>query len=102
MKKDKSKSRLVLVIVLAYVAGNILLFLVNPFASPWHYHTHDPVPITVATPDDAALSLTQITRILEEIDLAYGARKPTESEQAKFTAMRVVSLVFFAQPLRFT
>ena len=95
MAKKKSRPiRLFVFIVLVYVFGNILFFLLNPFSSPWHYHTVDPEPIPVTRQDDITLSVNEITRILDEIDLAYGARKPTTAEQAKSTTMSVVSLVF--------
>jgi len=85
----------VLSIILAYLVGNVVLFLVNPYASPWHYHTHDPVPINVVQPGDSALSLREITGVLAAIDLAYDGRKPTALEEARILALQGVSLVFF-------
>ena len=77
-----------------YVCLNIALFVINPYASPWHYLDHDPVPLEVTTPDDRALSLSEITKILDEIDLAYGAREPTRMEQVERKRLQLMGLVF--------
>lgn len=82
-------------IVLVYVIGNVVLFLINPYSSAWHYENHKPVPIEVMQPGDSALSLSQITDVMAAIDLAYGARKPTAQEQAGIVAIQGVAIVFF-------
>ena len=94
--KNKSKSRRnFILITVAYIIGNITLFFINPFASSWHYHTHKPVPIPVTQQHDINLSVNDITKILDEIDLVYRSRERTSAEQAKYTAMSVVSYIFF-------
>lgn len=82
-------------ILLLYILANILFFLIDPFSSPWHYHDHEPVPISVIETGDDALTVKEITRILDEIDLAYKGREHTSVEQAKLLAMNVVGMVLF-------
>ncbi len=95
-KKKKRRRRAILVrIAQVYIFGNILFFILNPFASPWHYQTRDPEPITVTQRTDSNLSVNEISRVLDEIDLHYGARKPSEFDIARYTIRRVVTVVFF-------
>ena len=94
--KKRSKLRLIFVFTgLGYICANILFFLLNPGSSPWHYHSHNPEPIAVASEDDSNLSLVQISKILDEIDLAYGARERSAYEQARQAILRGASLVLF-------
>lgn len=95
MEESKSKTNWILRIILAYVVGNVVLFLVNPYSSPWHCKTHHPLPINVVQPGDSALSLREITGVLADIDLAYAGRTPTAIEEARIVALRGGALVFF-------
>ncbi len=87
--------RRTLVILAIYALANIAFFLANPFASPWHYRDHDPVPLEVERLEDRQLSTGDIVEILDEIDLAYGAREPTAGEQVGQVTKLGVGLVFF-------
>ncbi len=92
--KQKQKSRLVLHLVIVYLVANVLLFLFDPYASSWHYGSHDPAPIEVMTPADSDMSISDITKILDSIDLAYGAREPTQLEQFWRTGEKLTQVVF--------
>jgi hypothetical protein len=88
------KARFGLRILVGYLAANLLLFFANPYASPWHYGSQDPAPIEVMAPTDSDLSLDQITRILDSIDLSYGAREPTATEKIWLTGKQFAKVVF--------
>lgn len=88
------KTRFGLRILAGYLAANLLLFFVDPYDSPWHYGSQDPAPIEVMAPTDSDLSLDQITRILDSIDLAYGAREPTETERLWRTGLQLTGVAF--------
>jgi hypothetical protein len=81
-------------ILAGYAALNLLLFFTDPYASPWHYGARDPAPIEVMAPTDAALSLDQITRILDSIDLSYGAREPAVNEKVWLAGKQLTHVVF--------
>jgi hypothetical protein len=87
--------RILLSILAGYLCANVAFFVLNPFASSWHYHGHKPQPIPVTLPQDASLSLSQLIEILDEIDLAYRGRAATADEEPAHTIMRIVALVFF-------
>ena len=89
-----SKSRLISLLVAAYLAANVLLFFTNSYKSRWHYQSHDPIPIQVTAPTDSSMSLTQIRDILDSIDLAYDARKPTSSERLWKSAEQLIQIAF--------
>ena len=82
-------------ILAIYALANVAFFLANPFASPWHYRDHDPVPLEVELSGDRQLSAAEIVRILDEIDLAYGAREPSVGERGGRVAELGVGLILF-------
>ena len=84
------KTRLGFSILAGYLAANVLLFVVDPYSSPWHYGSQNPAPIEVTTPNDSDLSLNQIIRVLDSIDLAYGARAPTKTEKLWRSSLQVI------------
>ena len=92
--KQKPKSRLRWQLVMGYLAANAILFFVNPYASRWHYESHKPVPIDVSSSADSSMSLNQITKVMDSIDLAYAARKPTQLEQLLRTGEKLIQIVF--------
>jgi hypothetical protein len=87
--------RYILVGLLCYVFANIAIFIAAPGRSPWHYYTHDPQPLAVEHPGDASLSLEEISNILDEIDLAYGARTPSTTENANGKILNVLYTAFY-------
>jgi hypothetical protein len=89
-----TRRKVLLSLTVGYVLGNLLLYFVNPFASSWHYHTHDPKPITVSQSQDQNLSCKQLVNLLDDIDLAYQGREPTQKEKLKFTLVRCLGVVF--------
>jgi hypothetical protein len=91
--RQKLKSRFGFLLV-GYLVANVIIFLVDPYASRWHYGSHEPVPIEVMMPKDSEMSLSQITKILDSIDLAYSAREPTQLEQFRRTGEKVTQVVF--------
>lgn len=93
--KQKPKSRFVLHLVIGYLIANVFLFLFDPYSSRWHYGSHDPALIEVILPDDSNMSLSEITKILDSIDLAYGAREPTQLEQVWQFGEKLTQVVFF-------
>ena len=78
---------------------NLVLFVANPYASPWHYHSQDPVLFRISETADENLSLGGLVRILDATDLAYGARKPTPFEMAKMSCLRATSILFLPATL---
>ena len=92
--KQNQKSRFVMYLVIGYLVVNVLLFLFDPYSSRWHYGSHDPAPIEVMLPNDANMSLSDITKILDSIDLAYGAREPTQLEQLWLSGEKLTQIVF--------
>jgi len=82
-----------------YLFGNVVVFLLNPFVSRWHYCTQSPAPIHVVRARDADMSVAQIVRTLEDIDLAYGARRPTCGDQVRSVVMFGVANLFFPATL---
>ena len=92
--KHQPKSRLRLRILVGYIATNLVLFFFDPYSSPWHYATQNPIPIEVATPTDSEMSLDRIMTILDSIDMAYGAREPSVSEQLWLSGERLIQIVF--------
>ena len=78
-----------------YLFANLMLFLLDPYSSSWHYHSKDPTPLQVVQPQDSTLSIDQITAILDAIDLAYEAREPNRIEKAQRASLRLLSLAFF-------
>ncbi len=93
--KQNPKSRFVLHLVIGYLVANALLFLFDPYSSRWHYGSHDPAPIEVMLPNDYDMSISDITKILDSIDLAYGAREPTKLEQLWQSGEKLTQVVFF-------
>jgi len=93
MQIKTPKSRLGLRILAGYIAVNLLLFFLNPYASPWHYDSQDPAPIEVTKSTDADLALDEITRVLDSIDLAYGAREATNIEELWRNGIKVIAIV---------
>lgn len=82
-------------LLIAYLLGNVAIYFVNPFASRWHYRSRKPTPVQVVDSSDDSMSLNQLARVLDEIDLAYGARSPSGLEHIRFGASGVISLLFF-------
>jgi hypothetical protein len=80
-------------LTIGYLVVNVLLFFMNPYASPWVYQSRDPVPMRVVQPNDADLSAYEIKKILDSIDLAYGRRQPTEFEQLQRRAVWWIQVV---------
>lgn len=99
MEESKSKTNWGRRIIFAYAVVNGIIFLVDPYSSPWHYHTHNPVPIKAVQPGDSALLLREITGFLAAIDLAYGARTPTAREEEWIVALRWSEFLFFPSTL---
>jgi hypothetical protein len=93
MKRKWTPGRIVLGTFGGYLIANVVFFFLDPFSSPWHYHDHEPVPIAVERKGDINLSLAQMTTILDEIDLAYSGRQPTQSEQIGQSVKKAV-LIF--------
>lgn len=93
--KQAPKSRFGLRLVIGYLAANALLFLVDPYASRWHYGSQDPAPIEVTMPADSNMPLSDIKGTLDSIDLAYGARAPTQLEQLWRKGEQLIQIVFF-------
>jgi hypothetical protein len=87
------KARRVAFVVAAYVALNVAFYVWNPLQSKWHYAVREPVPIALEAPGDAALSVPQILEILDEIDLAYGGRSPTDFEALVDKAKSAAAIV---------
>lgn len=92
--KQVRKSRLGLRFVTGYLAMNVVLFFVDPYASRWHYGSQNPAPIGVVTAADSDMSSSQIKKILDAIDLAYAARQPTQLEQVGRAGEKLTQLVF--------
>ena len=72
--KQVRKSGFGMRLAIGYLAANALVFIVGPYGSRWHFGSQDPSPIEVMTPTDSKMSLSDIARTLDAIDLAYGAR----------------------------
>jgi len=94
MRKMGKKGKVTWSVLAGYSLLNLIVFVANPYASAWHYHSRDPVPFRIGEPADQNLSLDRLVRILDDIDLAYGAREPTTFETAKALCLRVVSILF--------
>ena len=97
MKRKRAARRITLWGIGGYLIANVAAFFVFNifFLSPWHYHDHEPVPIPVMHAEDNSLSISQIRAILDEIDLVYGGRKPTKSEQTVQFMEKVATVIFF-------
>lgn len=95
VKKKSILTRVIMFLALGYICANIVFFLMNPGSSPWHYHSHEPEPITVVQPGDVVLSVVEISKILDEIDLAYNARKPSADEKKNRVILETTSLILF-------
>ena len=93
--KQKSKLRLFINLLIGYILVNVLLFLFDPYSSKWQYGSHDPTPIVVITPNDSDMSLSDITKILNSIDLAYGAREPSQLEKIWQSGEKLTAVIFF-------
>ncbi len=94
--KDSKSKRKIGIFAIFYLVVNILFFLAEPqLSSPWHYRDRHPAPVSIESPTDSSMSLDQIVRILNEIDWAYQARKPTTREKAKQWSLAAVALLFF-------
>lgn len=78
----------------AYLATNLLLFIFNPYSSKWHYQDHNPVVIQTEQPQDQDLTVSDIEKILNEIDLAYNAREPSRLENIQDWGLTATQLVF--------
>ncbi len=87
------KRRLGFRILAGYLAANVLLFVVDPYSSRWHYGSQNPAPIEIARSTDSDLSSEQIITVLDSIDLAYGARAPTKTEKLWRTGLQVIGAV---------
>ncbi len=77
----------------AYVALNAAIFFINPYASPWHYGSRHPSPIAASQPTYASLTVDEIVRTLDAIDLAYKAREPSTQEQWWRGGLKLMAVV---------
>lgn len=91
---DPPKPRFGTRFLIGYAFANVLLFLVEPYGSPWHYQSHSPIPIQVVAPTDAAMSIVEIRDVLDSIDLAYEAREPTVYEKLWSSGEGLIQIVF--------
>lgn len=88
------KKHLFPIVIVIYFALNLVFFYSNPYSSSWHYGSKDPTPIEVVQPTDSNLSVNQIVKILDSIDLSYGAREPTASEKAWRLGSKITQVAF--------
>ena len=95
VKKINNKGKAIWSVVAVYILLNLILFSLNPGQTVWRYYDHDPLPVPISEPEDEDLSLDQLVLILDEIDLAYGAREPNKLEKEKMERLRVIGYVFF-------
>ena len=86
--------RTILISIGLYLSINTVLYFLNPYASSWHYQDHSPKPLVVESPEDGYLSLANIEKTLNDIDLAYDAREPNTLEKTQQMGVRLTQLIF--------
>jgi hypothetical protein len=99
MRKLKRPSRKILVLLVAYILGNVALYVAEPYGSQWHYSSRDPAPLAIEVAGDSGRTLDEIRKVLDAIDLAYKAREPTAFEYVSSIGVQLIQIAFLPSTL---